>query len=145
MRNKKLLNIFIIILIGIISFSCSKGNGSNDKETENIQEDSWCVGKWTGTTQRNEEYVVRIYDDGTADVKFHGSNVRESYGASFKAEWEPFDDDIIKLADPDGHQIVGSKDVTYDYKWSMYLSKEGNFTSNFDRLYSNPYAHLNKK
>lgn len=74
----------------------------------------------------------------------HGSNARESYSASFKAEWEPVKDDIIRLVDPDGLQIVCSKDVTYNFKWSMYLSIKGNFTSNFDILYSNPYAHLNK-
>ena len=105
--------------------------------------DSWCVGKWTGSTQR-EEYTVKINKDHTADVTFHGVTTSEAYNASFTAEWEEVNDDVIRLFDEDGHP-VNSRFVKFDETWSMYLSKEGNFSGNYDRLYTNPYGHLKKK
>lgn len=88
---------------------------------------SWCVGRWTGSGSRNEKYVVRIYKNGTADVKYHGVWGGSSYSADFKAEWEPDGENVIRLYDKDGHEISTdskNKRGTYDSDWEMYLNTE---------------------
>ena len=131
MKRQNFIQGVLLLLISFIAFSCSS-------------EDSWCVGKWTGTTQRNEEYVVKIKKDGTADVMYHGHNVGGVYSATFSAEWEPVSGDVIRLYDSDGHP-VNSKYLKFDNTWSMYLSKDGNFSGNYNRLFTNPYGQLEKK
>lgn len=124
--------VFLGLLIALTITGCDA--------SRNSKSESWCVGTWQGTIAPDENFTVRIRDDGTCKVVLSSSR----WEADFEAEWEPVAENKIKIYDYVGHYQHHRYIESYSgnvNRWSMFLEEDGEFYPKNGR----PVGHLHKR